>query len=159
MGVRQGIHIISLEVTAHHLRRAARVVEEIAYRGGIILFAGTRKGHSQVVSVAADLAGACRIWNRWTPGLITNRNVLLRSNLVRVVDENDQVIPGFEQYGQVPRPLAPDLVICLNPLENGPLLHECALSNIPTIGVIDTDADPTKVTYVIPANDDRCVLF
>ncbi|KAJ2902278.1 37S ribosomal protein MRP4 mitochondrial [Zalerion maritima] len=154
LGVRENIHIISLEATASHLRRAARVVEEVAYRGGIILFVGTRRDHHQVVSRAAQLADACRVWTRWVPGLITNREILLKSNLVRVVDENDQTIPGFDVYSRMPRPLIPDLVICLNPLENEPLLHECALSNIPTIGVIDTDANPSKVTYVIPANDD-----
>ena len=39
------------------------------------------------------------------------------------------------------------------------MLHECGLNTIPTIGVIDTDANPTWVTYPIPANDDslRCV--
>ncbi len=53
------------------------------------------------------------------------------------------------------RPLVPDLVVVLNPLENFTLLHECSLANIPTIGVIDTNADPTRVSYAIPANDDR----
>ena len=55
--------------------------------------------------------------------------------------------------------LKPDLVVVLNPMENWVLLHECGLHSIPTIGIIDTNADPTWVTYPIPANDDslRCV--
>ena len=48
----------------------------------------------------------------------------------------------------------PDLVVCLNPLENYVMLHECSQENIPTVGVVDTDCDPTWVTYPIPANDD-----
>ena len=48
----------------------------------------------------------------------------------------------------------PDLVVCLNPLENEVCLHECGLYTVPTIGVIDTDASPSWVTYPIPANDD-----
>jgi small subunit ribosomal protein S2 len=40
-------------------------------------------------------------------------------------------------------------------MENYVLLHECGLNNIPTIGIIDTDADPNWVIYAIPANDDR----
>ncbi|KAI5272933.1 37S ribosomal protein, mitochondrial, partial [Ascosphaera acerosa] len=37
----------------------------------------------------------------------------------------------------------------------------CGLLTIPTVGVIDTDADPTRVTYPIPANDDslRCIAL
>ena len=34
------------------------------------------------------------------------------------------------------------------------VLHECGLYTVPTIGVIDTDANPSWVTYPIPANDD-----
>ena len=159
LGVREGIHIISLEETAHHLRRAARIVNEVAYRAGLILFVGTRPGHAHIVYKASSLAGACRLWTKWTPGSITNAAVLLRASTAKVVDEHDHTLSGFESYLDEPRPLVPDLVIILNPLENGPLLHECTLANVPTIGVIDTDADPTKVTYTIPANDDRYGVF
>lgn len=78
---------------------------------------------------------------------------------MKVVDALDQEIGGYERQ-LLDRPvLKPDLVVCLNPLENYILLHECGLNGIPTVGVIDTDANPTWVTYPIPANDDslRCV--
>ncbi|KAI1088316.1 hypothetical protein F5B19DRAFT_486057 [Rostrohypoxylon terebratum] len=158
-GVREGIHIISLEQTAAHLRRAARVVEEVAYRGGIILFVGTRQGHMQIVTQAARLAGACHLFNKWTPGSITNSEVILEGIPMQIVDEYDQPVLGFEKHLQDRRALIPDLVVCLNPLENFTLLHECSLVNVPTIGVIDTNTEPTWVTYAIPANDDslRCL--
>ena len=154
-GVRQGIHIISLETTAAHLRRAARVVDEVAYRGGLILFVGTRKGQMEIVTKAAEMAGACHLFTKWTPGAITNRDVILRMAGTKVVNEKDQELDGFEKYRGSARPLMPDLVVCLNPLENYTLLYECGLKSIPTIGVIDTNADPSWVTYTIPANDDR----
>ncbi|KAL7814815.1 ribosomal protein S2 [Trichoderma gracile] len=153
-GVRQGIHIISLETTAAHLRRAARVVEEVAYRGGIILFVGTRKGQMEIVTKASELAGAYHLFTKWTPGAITNRDVILRMQGTRVVDHLDRELDGFDMFKGTARPLMPDLVVCLNPLENYTLLYECGLKNIPTIGVIDTNADPSWVTYTIPANDD-----
>lgn len=154
-GVREGIHIISLESTAAHLRRAARVVEDVAFRGGLILIVGTRKGHMEIVTKSAALAGACHVFNRWTPGAITNRDVILRTAGTKVVDQVDKDLGDFEVYSSSARPLMPDLVICLNPKENYTLLYECGLKSIPTIGVIDTDANPTWVTYTIPANDDR----
>lgn len=154
-GIRGGIHIISLEETAAHLRRAARVVEEVAYRGGLILFVGNRKGQMEVVTKAADLAGACHLFTRWIPGTITNRDQILSGEEIKIVDEKDEPLEGFTDHLLERRPLMPDLVVCLNPLENFVMLHECSQENIPTIGVIDTDADPTKVTYTIPANDDR----
>lgn len=154
-GVRDGIHIISLETIAAHLRRAARVVEDVSYRGGIILFVGTRKGQMEIVTKAAQLAGACHLFTKWTPGTITNRDTILKTQPTKVVDHLDSEIEGFDFYTGTARPLLPDLVVCLNPLENYVLLYECGLKDIPTIGVIDTNVDPSWVTYTIPANDDR----
>ncbi|KAI8963461.1 hypothetical protein F5Y11DRAFT_356282 [Daldinia sp. FL1419] len=158
-GIRQGIHIISLEETAAHLRRAARVVEEVAYRGGLILFVGTRPGQTQIVTQAARLARACHLFTKWTPGSITNSEVILNGMPMQMLDEHDEPVDGFNRHLTERRPLIPDLVVCLNPIENYVLLHECALVNVPTIGVIDTNAEPTWVTYGIPANDDslRCL--
>ncbi|KAH6615920.1 hypothetical protein B0J18DRAFT_451892 [Chaetomium sp. MPI-SDFR-AT-0129] len=153
-GERAGIHIISLETIQAHLRRAARVVEEVSYHGGLVLIAGTRDGHMPIVVRAAELAGACHLFQRWTPGAITNRDVILAGAPLKIVGAQDQEIEGFGDHVRDRRPIAPDLVVCLNPLENEVLLHECGVANIPTIGVIDTDADPTWVTYQIPANDD-----
>ncbi|KAL1902231.1 hypothetical protein Sste5346_001207 [Sporothrix stenoceras] len=155
-GIRNGIHIISLEQTALHLRRAARVVEEIAYNSGLILFVGTRRGQSDIVVRAAELAGGCHIFDKWNPGTITNRDVMLKGASIRMVDEQDRDISdeGFRPHLMDHRALAPDLVIVLNPLENHVLLRECAQEAIPTIGIIDTDADAARVTYPIPANDD-----
>ncbi|KAF7559419.1 hypothetical protein G7046_g4744 [Stylonectria norvegica] len=153
-GVRQGIHIISLETTAAHLRRAARVVEEVSYQGGLILFVGTRKGQMEIVTKAAEMAGACHLFTKWTPGSITNRDVILKAQGMKVVDHLDKELDDFEKFKGVARPLLPDLVVCLNPLENYTLLYECGLKAIPTIGVVDTNVDPSWVTYTIPANDD-----
>lgn len=154
-GVREGIHIISLETTAAHLRRAARVVEDVAFRGGLILIVGTRKGQMEIVTKAAELAGACHLFTKWIPGCITNRDVILANARTQVVGRMDEKLEGFDVYANSSRPLMPDLVICLNPKENHTLLAECGQKDIPTIGVIDTDANPTWVTYTIPANDDR----
>lgn len=158
-GARAGIHIISLEETAAALRRAARVVEEVAYLGGLMLFVGNRKGQMEVTARSAEMAGACHLFSRWVPGTITNRDQILGGGGMRVVDEKDQTLPGFEGHLTERRPLMPELVVVLNPLENYTMLQECAQENIPTIGLIDTDADPTQVTYVIPGNDDRCVFL
>lgn len=125
----------------------------------MVLFVGTREGQDRVVARAAQLAKGYHLFERWIPGSITNGQQILGRCRTKVVDEFDNDVPGFEDQ-LLDRPvLRPDLVVCVNPLENYVLLHECALNNIPTIGVIDTNADPTWVTYPIPANDDslRCI--
>ncbi|KAL8725392.1 MAG: hypothetical protein Q9181_006434 [Wetmoreana brouardii] len=158
-GIRSGIHVISLDITAAHLRRACRVVSGVAERGGLILFVGTRPNQSRCVVNAAKLAGGCHLFERWTPGSITNGHQILGRCKMLVVDEFDRPIPGYENELFERPVLKPDLVVCLNPLENWVMLHECGLHGIPTVGIIDTDANPTWVTYPIPANDDslRCV--
>ncbi|KAJ5172156.1 hypothetical protein N7492_004749 [Penicillium capsulatum] len=153
-GIREGVHIISLDVTAAYLRRAAKIVEEVAARGGLILFAGTRKGQKQAVVDAATLAKGYHIFERWIPGSLTNGEQILGHCATKVVNALDEELPEFKMDLADRSSLKPDLVICLNPLENVVLLHECGLNNVPTIGVIDTDADPSRVTYPIPANDD-----
>lgn len=153
-GVREGIHIISSDVTAAHLRRAAKVVSGVAERGGIILFMNSRQGHERMTVRAAELAGACHLFEKWIPGTITNGQQILGRCRSKVVDEFDREVEGFDaELAELPV-LKPDLIVCMNPLENYVMLHECGLANIPTVGIIDTDCNPTWVTYPIPANDD-----
>ena len=158
-GRQDPIHVISLDVTASHLRRACKIVRGVTSRGGLVLFVGTRQGQARAVVRAAGLAGGCHLFDKWTPGSITNGQQILGSCQKMVVDESDKPIMGFADQLPDTSVLKPDLVVCLNPTENYILLHECGLHNIPTIGIIDTDASPTWVTYPIPANDDslRCV--
>ena len=154
-GVREGIHIISLDTTFAYLRRAAKVVQEVARRGGIILFLGTRKGWDEIVVNSAKMAGGCHIFDRWTPGSLTNGQQILANCAVKIVDAKDKPLEQFDALLRGDKQvLRPDLVICLNPIENEVCLHECGLYNVPTIGVIDTDCNPSWVTYPIPANDD-----
>lgn len=156
-GIRDGIHVISLEITLSYLRRAAKVVQEVARRGGIILFVGTRKGHREVVVNSAKLAEpAYHIFSRWIPGSLTNGQQILGDCALKVVNPSDNELDQYRKAlsNSTHAALRPDLVICLNPLENEVCLHECGLYNVPTIGIVDTDCNPSWVTYPIPANDD-----
>ncbi|EPS42496.1 hypothetical protein H072_3533 [Dactylellina haptotyla CBS 200.50] len=177
-GIRQGIHLISLDIIAAHLRRAAKIVHAVSRKGGIIIFVGTRDGQERAVVEAARRTMGYHITERWVPGTITNKDQLLVDQKLRVLDNLDrevkltgeqkrklQEIIANEKGNQdvihdtlqVPHSfgaIRPDLIVCLNPLENQTMLQECAQYRIPTIGIIDTDVDPTCVTYPIPANDD-----
>jgi small subunit ribosomal protein S2 len=158
-GIRQGIHIISLEQTAAFLRRACKVVEGVTYRGGLVLFVGNRPGQARIVINAAKRAGGCHLFQWWIPGTVTNKQQILGNCRTKIVDEYDTPIStNGEQTRETPA-LKPDLVVCLNPQENFVMLRECGEHGIPTIGVVDTDTNPTWVTYPIPANDDslRCM--
>ncbi|WBW70924.1 mitochondrial ribosomal protein subunit S2 [Schizosaccharomyces osmophilus] len=155
-GKRDGIHIISLDQTMVYLRRAISVVREVAKARGVIVFIGTRSGQKDSVVNAAKRARGFHVFDRWLPGLVTNaRNV--QGNLggkIVPVDDNGRVVPTKES----PKFVIPDLIVVLNPLENRGACLEAQKASIPTIGIIDSDADPKMVTYPVPANDDslRC---
>ena len=155
-GIREGIHIISLDITYAYLTRAAKVVQEVARRGGLILFMGTRKGQTDIVVRAAKRAGGYHIFDRWIPGTLTNGQQLLGTCALKAVNMRDEELERYTEplTSGEHTAIRPDLVVCLNPLENEVCLHECGLYTVPTIGVIDTDANPSWVTYPIPANDD-----
>jgi small subunit ribosomal protein S2 len=156
-GTRHGIHIISLDITYACLLRAAKIIQSVAHKGGLILFVGTRRNHEPIVVRAAARAKGYHIFDRWVPGTLTNGQQLLSRCAVKIVDLQDREIPTYSRgllAKQKHSVIKPDLVVCLNPLENEVCLHECGLNDVPTIGIIDTDANPSWVTYPIPANDD-----
>ncbi|GES76816.1 mitochondrial 37S ribosomal protein MRP4 [Rhizophagus clarus] len=142
-GIRYGINIINLDYTLIYLRRACKVVKEISYNDGIILFINTRGGlFSKSVINAAKRCNQYQLTTRWLPGTITNSQQTLGHLIPK--NENDIISKTFK----------PDLLVLLNPLENEIALEEARYGNIPTIGIVDTDFDPNKVTWPIPANDD-----
>jgi small subunit ribosomal protein S2 len=137
-GERAGVTIIDVEQTLALLRRAAAVVRGILARDGLIVFVGTRRDIAPAVRKAAARlpANAYFVDKRWLPGSFTNRAVL---HGLDALDETR---------------LIPDAVVFLNPIANVPALRECALENVPTIGIIDSNVDPRIVMYPIPANDE-----
>ncbi|KAJ2402866.1 hypothetical protein GGI23_000405 [Coemansia sp. RSA 2559] len=76
-GEREGIHIINLERTIAALRRAAHMVNRVAYHGGIILFTGVRKDHRQLAVDAALHADQYYFARHWIGGTLTNAGSVL----------------------------------------------------------------------------------
>ncbi|KAJ8517562.1 hypothetical protein ONZ45_g5292 [Pleurotus djamor] len=137
-GTRAGITVIDLDHTLPLLRRAAKLVRAVAYAGGQIVFIGTRPDLRPVVQKAAERLGkqGYYVGERWLPGTLTNKLQLYGAEVVK----EEKVVP--------------DLVVLLNPLANMNAIRECAIEHIPTIGIIDSNADPRIVMYPIPANDE-----
>ncbi|KAH9946277.1 ribosomal protein S2, flavodoxin-like domain-containing protein [Epithele typhae] len=137
-GTRAGITIIDLDHTLPLLRRAAQVVRAVAANGGAILFVGTRPDLGPCVRLAAERMGSLGYSNgeRWVPGTLTNPKQIFGEEVLETTKAK------------------PDLVVFLNPLQNLHAIRECAMEQVPTIGIVDSDADPRIVMYPIPANDE-----
>lgn len=134
-GCRMEQDIIDLEQTVEHLQLALNFTAHIAYRGGIILFISRRRQFGHLVECTAKECGEYAHTRYWQGGLLTNANT---------------------QYSTGVR--LPDLIIFLSTLNNVFQQHiaikDAAKMNIPTVGVVDTNCNPSLLTYPVPGNDD-----
>lgn len=137
-GTRANITIIDLEQTLPLLRRAIQLTRAVAAKGGSVVFVGTKPAFRPAVKKAAERMGdqGFYVGERWLPGILTNRLHIFGTDVVTKTK------------------VLPDLVVLLNTIQNLPAIRECAIEHIPTIGVVDSNADPRIVMYPIPANDE-----
>jgi ribosomal protein S2 len=115
-GLHDTNHIINLDYTLAHLRRACNLVREVSFRHGIILLIGTRKGHKQILINATDRMGAYMLFRKWIPGTLTNgKHVLFRGYV------KEDPTP-FQKYAKDVSPA--DLLKLPPELENTPILQK-----------------------------------
>lgn len=151
-GEYKGIHIIDLEKTITYLRRAAKVVEGVAESGGIVLFLGLREGQMRSVQEAARRCHGYYVTRKWVPGTITNalQDPRPRHEVNMADEETGRALDDAEST----RLIKPDLIVALSAVDAKVAIGEANQARIPTIGIVDTDCDPSSVLYPIPGNDD-----
>lgn len=157
LGEYKNLHMIDLNKTLSYLKRAAKVVEKVIYNNGIVLFLGTKEFHKKILVNAAARTNGYYISSRWIPGTLTNpieisgiwERMRVDKSTNKPVKENT-FLNDFEKT----KIIKPDLLVVLNTKENKIALNEAMKLRVPTIGIVDTNCDPTSVTYPIPANDD-----
>ncbi|ODV60136.1 mitochondrial 37S ribosomal uS2m domain-containing protein ASCRUDRAFT_48086 [Ascoidea rubescens DSM 1968] len=157
-GVYKGLHIIDLNKTISYLKRACKVIQGVVQNNGLVLFIGTRDGQEKALQNAASIVNGYYVSSRWIPGTLTNATETSLSPKKTIVDPLNKIVNENVNETQTNSITKPDLIVVLNMLENEVVLQEAMRCNIPTIGIVDTDCNPSLVTYPIPANDDsiRC---
>jgi small subunit ribosomal protein S2 len=134
-GSRLGHLIFDLNQTDLLLKKALNFTAHIAYRGGIIVFFNRNPLNAHLVEKTAMECQEFSHTRFWRGGVYTNANV---------------------QFGTVTR--LPDLCIFLNTMNNVMVPHtairDSAKMNIPTIGILDSNCNPSLITYPVPGNDD-----
>jgi len=171
---KKGIHIIDLNKTVECLQETAAVLKQIARSGKKILFVGTKKQAKDIVNESARRINMPFVTERWLGGMLTNFNTVRKSvkkmqsiekmlgdgsfenitkkerlTLSRDKEKMEKVLGGIAQLGRVPAAL---FIVDIG--HEHIALAEARRLGIQTFGIVDTNCDPNKVDFAIPANDD-----
>lgn len=172
---RQDSHIINLEKTVEGLEVALPFLTKTAAKGKKVLFVGTKKQHKDIVKAAAESAGQPYVTERWIGGMLTNVATITsqikklkdlekrmasgdlekRYNKLEVQRFQEEIDALNEKYSGI-KDLSgmPGAVVVVDTLSDVNAVREAKNLGIPVVGVVDTNADPSVIDYVVPGNDD-----
>jgi small subunit ribosomal protein S2 len=168
------IHIIDVRETVRGLLRAKKYLTQVASRGSLILFVGTKRQAADAIGREAQRCGMPYVNDRWLGGTLTNFRTI-RSRLTRLeelesIRESDQInsyskkmqsalnreyrkmfrnLNGIRTMGRIP-----ECLIIFDPKKEKNAVSEAQKLGVATVALIDTDCDPDLVDLPIPGNDD-----
>ena len=167
------IGIIDLEITKTHLEEALNVIIDTIKKKGLILFVGTTPGAKNLIRDLAQKYGYPYVNERWLGGTLTNFKTL--SQRIKTLEqlEEDEKSGKWEEYTKKERvhlykeldslqkkfaglrklTKLPDLLVVIDTGTHKTAVHEARKLDIPVVGVLDNDDDPTLINYPVPAND------
>ena len=169
-----GISIINLERTRECLEKAAAFLTEQVKNGAKILLVGTKPQAQELVRELGEAVDMPFCSNRWLGGCLTNFETV-KSSLAKYqrfldMEESGELskLPkkessairremvrmhrSFEGIRHLEK--RPDVLFVVDANHESIALREARRLQIPTMGVVDTNSDPTVLDYPIPANDD-----
>ncbi|HMO83555.1 MAG TPA: 30S ribosomal protein S2 [Lacipirellulaceae bacterium] len=168
------IHIIDVRETIRGLLRAKKYLGDVAARGSLILFVGTKRQARESLQKAAERCGMPYVADRWLGGTLTNFRTI-RDRLQRL-EELEKIIAGEEihtyskkmqstlnrehrkiyhnLHGIRTMSRLPECLVVVDPKREKNAVKEARKLGIATVALIDTDCDPDQVDLPIPGNDD-----
>lgn len=171
---RQGITIIDLGKTHEQLAKAYAFLEETVATGGNVLFVGTKRQAQEIVREAATSCSMPFCVDRWLGGTLTNFSTVKKSiakykkyqqmetsgellkfsskegaAIKREMGRMQRNFSGIVEMGDLPSAM---FVVDAN--HEDIAVAEAARCNIPCVGLVDTNSDPTKLSHPVPGNDD-----
>jgi len=173
-GSKDGNDIFNLEQTVASIEAVKALVKEAAMNGKTVLFVGTKSEVINSVKAAAQKVEMPFVVNRWIGGMLTNQpEIRKRINKMeelirdqesgeaerkytkkeRVLISRDLVKLNHNFFGISKMTKNPDFVFIIDPRHDAIALAEALHLGIPTIALMSSDCDASKITYPILAND------
>ena len=174
-GVRNNIHIFDLRITLELLNNALTKVHETVSKSGKILFVGTKKQCSEVVKDLAMLNNNFYVNKRWLGGTLTNWKTI--SNSIKRLEEIELFLKDNDLSKNLSKKELldisrekqkldlniggirtlkgkPDLLVVFDVIKDKIAVKEAVKLNIPVVAIVDSNANPENIDYIIPGNDD-----
>jgi len=174
-GERNKVHILDLQQTVPMLYTAMSALQQIAAKGGRVLFVGTKRQASEQIKLAAERCGQYYVNHRWLGGMLTNWKTITASinrlkylenalasdasglgytkrELLEMDREREKLMKalgGIKDMGGVP-----DAIFIIDTTKEDLAIKEAQKLGIPVVAIIDTNSEPEGITYPIPGNDD-----
>ena len=172
---RQDNHIIDLTKTVEGLDAALPFLTKVAASGKTILFVATKKHTKDAVKAVAIALNQPYMIERWLGGTLTNV-ATVSAQIKKLKDLESKMISGdlenkynkleiqrFQEeidelnlkYGGIKNLNGkPGAVLIIDVIGDVNAIKEAKTIGVPVVAVVDTNADPTLIDYVIPGNDD-----
>ena len=171
---RNGIHIIDLHKTVAKVDEAANALQKIARSGRKILFVATKKQAKELVAEKVKEINMPYITERWSGGMLTNfptvRKAIKKMNSIDRMEtdgtfgtlskrEKLQISRQREKLEKnlgsiVSLTRLPAALFVVDVVREHIAIKEAQKLNIPIFAIVDTNANPDEVDFVIPGNDD-----
>jgi small subunit ribosomal protein S2 len=172
---REGIHIIDLTQTVELLDEAAEFLRGIVANGQKVLFVATKKQAQEVVKTAAQACNQYYMTERWLGGTLTNNQTIRRSikrmfQIQNIARNNNGVLSEHKQEasalarelekletnltGIADMDRMPGALFVVDVCREANAVKEAKRLGIPVVAIVDSNADPDPIDYVIPGNDD-----
>src|SRR3989454_3283865 len=171
---RNAIYIINLGETVRQLQQATQFLSDVSRRNGKVLFVGCKKQAQEAVKEAAVACGQFYVNQRWLGGTLTNLATIRKSiGRLKYIEEIEQS-PEYKKMGKqelaaLNREAAklrrnldgilemsqlPDAMVVIDTTREENAVNEARRLGIPTVAIVDTNADPDLIDYPIAGNDD-----
>lgn len=173
-GHKKGVHLIDISKTAQNLEKAAEYLRSVAAEGKSILLVGTKPAAQAIIERIGTELKVPYINYRWVGGLLTNHSQV-RKSVTKFLHYEDILVKSEDSHytkkelsilkkdverlkktvGGIVNLVWPvGAIVVVDVKREATVIKEALQCDVPVVGLVDTNSDPSGISYVVPANDD-----